>query len=739
MKNLKLVLFFLFAFCISSFAQSGKTRKFKNVYVTKKLQLNTIGITEFSTDGTFASPDDNSLATTQAIYDFVNGEITAIPLYWSSDAFGITTADNVGIRRASTASYSLDVHAHQRLINTGNSPYFDIENNTTNWNFSAKHNTADLWIKPGSVNGILKFLNTGNSSIAELDIANSTFTLTGLATGNESAVFTAMATIDDLGQLKRSSYADVAAALDPFIAGGGSSLWETDVNGIIATGNPNIGIGGASSSTSSLLVTGDVETTGAFVDANDMLIKSGTGVYEMKSPDLSNEYQVVAQNSGDVLNGYMFGDLRWIDASSSELMRLTQTGELGIGIAAPQTSIHTLNGLRFGNLGSASAWVFSFTGSTYTTPNSLGRGLSYYSYISNTTGNTVGFAYTGDGYNAVSGTHDIIRIAKTFNPSSGTASYTGLKIAGSMNQTGTATGISRGIHIQPSIVNIEDYRALEISNNESYGIYQDGISAKNYLNGNTGFGVSNPLEKVSIAGDVRQYNPGNLYQTWGDNVDSWDWEIHSPLIAGDGDLRLSTSADKRFRIQDSNDFAYAIFDANNGDVQMYSLQLDNSVGGESFKNALKRSSIGNALQLGSTTLSDWQSVYIPEDVGVNILLPNTQLHLNEDSANGVAVQFTNDTSGEGNLDGAKIEMTASNDVNVITYETGTNVVIAPENTIAVTVEKDRTTLDNIFHLVPTNTAPTSPVDGDIYMDDGTNTISGNPHPKFRSNGVWVEF
>lgn len=53
--------------------------------------------------------------------------------------------------------------------------------------------------------------------------------------------------------------------------------------------------------------------------------------------------------------------------------------------------------------------------------------------------------------------------AANFSPASGTATYNHLKIIPTINQTGGANGITRGIYIIPTLTAAADFRAIEIT------------------------------------------------------------------------------------------------------------------------------------------------------------------------------------------------------------------------------------------------------------------------------------
>jgi len=65
----------------------------------------------------------------------------------------------------------------------------------------------------------------------------------------------------------------------------------------------------------------------------------------------------------------------------------------------------------------------------------------------------------------VATTSDVIDFgtSRIFNPISGSTTFTFLQQGGSINQTGTATGITRGLYINPNITFAYDYRAIEVT------------------------------------------------------------------------------------------------------------------------------------------------------------------------------------------------------------------------------------------------------------------------------------
>ncbi len=99
-----------------------------------------------------------------------------------------------------------------------------------------------------------------------------------------------------------------------------------------------------------------------------------------------------------------------------------------------------------------------------------------------------------------SGNYDILRVYdNAFNPTSGNSQLSGININPIINQTGTATGITRGLYVNPTLTSAVDFRGVEIANASGFGLYQSGASAKNYLAGNLGIGTTSAQAKLHIS------------------------------------------------------------------------------------------------------------------------------------------------------------------------------------------------------------------------------------------------
>jgi hypothetical protein len=80
----------------------------------------------------------------------------------------------------------------------------------------------------------------------------------------------------------------------------------------------------------------------------------------------------------------------------------------------------------------------------------------------NETGAAGGFVHiNGVTASATSGIQNILALQKSFAPTSGTAAYTNLVIASTINQTGGANGITRGLYVNPTLTAAADWRGIE--------------------------------------------------------------------------------------------------------------------------------------------------------------------------------------------------------------------------------------------------------------------------------------
>jgi hypothetical protein len=90
--------------------------------------------------------------------------------------------------------------------------------------------------------------------------------------------------------------------------------------------------------------------------------------------------------------------------------------------------------------------------------------------IDNVSRTTLGFdfLFTYGARDYTSGSCDVHRESCSFNPTSGTGVFNQFVIDGTINQTGGANGITRGLYINPTLTAAADFRAIQVSNGGAY-------------------------------------------------------------------------------------------------------------------------------------------------------------------------------------------------------------------------------------------------------------------------------
>ena len=84
--------------------------------------------------------------------------------------------------------------------------------------------------------------------------------------------------------------------------------------------------------------------------------------------------------------------------------------------------------------------------------------------------------------NSTAATQSLMNFGGGFTPTSGTATWNSTLINTTINQTGGANGITRGLYVNPTLTAAADWRSIEWSNNTGWGLYGAG-TAPNLLGG----------------------------------------------------------------------------------------------------------------------------------------------------------------------------------------------------------------------------------------------------------------
>lgn len=140
-----------------------------------------------------------------------------------------------------------------------------------------------------------------------------------------------------------------------------------------------------------------------------------------------------------------------------DLFQVRNDGSYFLGSNATRPIIMTVNG--------QSSPVSSGTALQFAVDNSSSRTSTGFDFLF-TSGER---AYT-------SGNVDVFRIIAPFSPTSGSGTFRALALNNTINQTGGASGTTRGIYINPTLTAAADWRSIETSNNTGYAIYAAGTA-----------------------------------------------------------------------------------------------------------------------------------------------------------------------------------------------------------------------------------------------------------------------
>jgi hypothetical protein len=208
-----------------------------------------------------------------------------------------------------------------------------------------------------------------------------------------------------------------------------------------------------------------------------------SGVYFLGGANVG-ENNVIVRNTANTLNQFIIineGPIQLNPASGNVLIGTTTDAGYKLdvnGTARIQGNLAaTGNYIQFGtnsNVGIGS----TNNGGTFI---NNGPALLYASANINNATNLYGHNFYTGPYNATSGTQGVISLTgpSTFNPTSGTAVFNALNLAFTINQTGGANGITRGLYVNPTLTSAVDFRAIHTTAGK---IIHQGLTAATQTN-----------------------------------------------------------------------------------------------------------------------------------------------------------------------------------------------------------------------------------------------------------------
>jgi hypothetical protein len=273
----------------------------------------------------------------------------------------------------------------------------------------------------------------------------------------------------------------------------------------------------------------DVHNTGTLAITRSAQLRLVNGSTYFGANDRS--YQLV--NIGRSASAADFY-VQYFDGSSYfDRFRLFSTGNFGIGTGATdsgqrlQVTGDTLlkgsgntsatNALLIENSAGTDMWRFLNDGQLLLGSNASGAvihpsgtdgilnigGLNTTFYTSVTTQafGTGAFHFWGTTLQSTSGFNTHVSITRQFSPTSGTAQMYYLLVSPTINQTGGANGITRGLYVSPTLTAAADWRSIEWSNNSGWGLYGAG-TANNYLAGRLAIGTTSTAATLTVFSSI---------------------------------------------------------------------------------------------------------------------------------------------------------------------------------------------------------------------------------------------
>ena len=219
------------------------------------------------------------------------------------------------------------------------------------------------------------------------------------------------------------------------------------------------------------------------------------GLYINPTLTSAADFRAIETTAGNVL----------FQSGSTPLLFVSRSGNVGIGTASPTQNLDVngtarINGdLTIGTL--ASTNTISFGGGVN---NTIFRDLAEGSMnFRNTFSNAVNFRFrTNSDVNNqnTSGTNIFMSLPIGFTPSSGTGTWTQLSLTPTINQTGGANGITRGLYIAPTLTSAADWRSIETTaGNVLFGASGTGLLWDN-ANNRLSVGIAAPAQTLEIWG-----------------------------------------------------------------------------------------------------------------------------------------------------------------------------------------------------------------------------------------------
>lgn len=293
------------------------------------------------------------------------------------------------------------------------------------------------------------------------------------------------------------------------ITGEGNNYGLTVSTGVLlATSGGNVGIG----------TTNPIDK----LQVTQSIFLSGTAITAIKFGYNSREGSINYVDSSSPDGGFYFREADGV----VKVRIVRESGNVSIGTITPSakltigdgTGTTAANGLNFGeanaNLYRSAAGIIKTDGALdVSTLRVSGTGLMQLDTqaglllqgninAAGSAGYDLSIANRGDPMRNTSGIGGVLSVNTAFAPTSGTGIWNGINMSSTINQTGGASGVTRGLYINPTITSASDFRAIETTTGTV--IFNGGSKV--------GIGTATPNNKLQVAGLIN-FND-TTYATW---------------------------------------------------------------------------------------------------------------------------------------------------------------------------------------------------------------------------------
>lgn len=438
----------------------------------------TAGTITASVGGTTSLNFGQATGTINAKVNLLVSSVGAGTIVFTPDASWAGTLDNISLTlitpysavqnfRNSSGTIQTEIRAG---ANNGLNLFIGFGSGKTN--ISGTQNTflgynAGLYNSTGGSNTFVGY-NAGTlNSTASNNVAMGNSALASTTTGATNVAIGRLALT--ASTTAASNVAIGSSALSSVITGGSNIGIGASAGGFLTTGIQNIMIGGGAYGNGA---TGDnnivigVSAMPGVGNSGSGNITIGSSVQNLATTGSNNVvigFQARSA-SGSASNQLSIGNLIYGTALDGRNATVS-TGNIGIGLVAPATRLDVLgvsqtSSSATGTLNLAQTWNTSGAPS-FILGNVTNTASDSASLLMDLQVGAVSRFAIGVGGSPTSGTIFGARLQNNFAPASGTAVFSTLSLSSTINQTGGASGITRGLYVNPTLTAASDYRAIE--------------------------------------------------------------------------------------------------------------------------------------------------------------------------------------------------------------------------------------------------------------------------------------